>query len=466
MSDFGSRVALFDTSANRSITFKELDDRSSFLIGELFEREFVFLVAGWTIDCIAFYLGCLKKKIVVALLPSSISASKIVELIRDFNPSYIFCDEKTADKELLDYVALYNSKSRILKTQNNLINEELALLLPTSGSRSKPKFVRISYSNLLTNTDSICSNLNLRDNGKSITTLPMSYSYGLSVLNTHLFVGAQIVLSDKSVINREFWELVEFHKVTNLNGVPSTYQLINRVAKNQFLASSLKEITQAGGAMDALTLHELVRNCDDADIRLYKMYGQTEATARISILPPEELLDSVMSVGYAVKGGTVSLVDDEGREIGEPFNEGEIKYFGGNVALGYAQKAEDLALGDLNHGTLHTGDHGYFDAKGRLYINGRKDRIIKVDGIRLDLDEIERNFKKHNIEAIIVNIGNQLGVFSERTSWTKKRKNFVLNDMSVSPSRINFIVLNKFPRLDSGKMDFVKLQEELQSRTI
>lgn len=257
------------------------------------------------------------------------------------------------------------------------LNPKLALLLSTSGSTGDQKLVRLSYDNLQSNCDSIVEYLGLTADERPITTLPMEYTYGLSVLHSHLAVGATIILTNKTLFNSEFWDMAEKYGATSMAGVPYTYAMYDRLRLTQMDLPHLKTMTQAGGHLKPELQEKFALWAKETGRKFFVMYGQTEATARMSYVPPERCLDKPGSIGIPVPGGRMEIVDDE------------IIYYGSNVSLGYATCAEDLAKGDDNQGRLATGDMGYMDEEGYFYITGRKKRFIKLQGKRISLDQIQ-----------------------------------------------------------------------------
>ena len=275
------------------------------------------------------------------------------------------------------------------------MHDDLALLLTTSGSVGSPKFVRQSYKNIAANTASIVEYLHLDTAERAITSLPMNYTFGISVINSHLMVGATLVLSPYTIMQREFWTLMSEQKVTSLSGVPYTYEMLDKLRFMRRDLPDLHTLTQAGGKLSP-ELHQKFAEYAQAQGKSFVvMYGQTEATARMSYLPPELSLTKVGSMGIAVPGGKFSLIDADNQQIIEPGVVGELVYEGDNVTLGYAQSRGDLAKGDEFGGRLLTGDMARFDEDGFFYVVGRKKRFLKIFGNRVNLDETERLIKSH-----------------------------------------------------------------------
>ncbi|MBO0839650.1 MAG: AMP-binding protein, partial [Sciscionella sp.] len=221
------------------------------------------------------------------------------------------------------------------------------------------------------------------------TCLPLHYSYGMSVLNSHLLRGASVVIEGSGMLGRGFWTAVRQHKITSLAGVPYHYEMLRRLRFDPARYPSLRTLTQAGGRLRP----ELVAHFNEAmravGGRMFVMYGQTEAAPRMATLPAERLADKLGSVGPALPGGKFSIRDDAGVETTDAQVTGEVIYRGPNVMMGYAESETELAFGDETGGTLSTGDIGHLDEDGYLYLTGRLKRIGKIFGNRVNLDDVE-----------------------------------------------------------------------------
>jgi acyl-CoA synthetase (AMP-forming)/AMP-acid ligase II len=251
------------------------------------------------------------------------------------------------------------------------LHPDLALLLTTSGSTGSPKLVRISYQNLMCNSNSIVEYLKINEKERPITTLPMNYSYGLSIINSHLVAGSTILLTSKSIDEKEFWDFLKNERATSISGVPYTYEMLKRLKFLRMTFPYLNTLTQAGGKLNADLNFEFAKFCEQTNKRFFIMYGQTEATARMSYLPPEYTISKIGSMGIPIPGGQFILTDEKGKELEGDNVVGELVYKGRNVSMGYAITCEDLAKGDENNGILKTGDLAKRDKDNFYYIVGR-----------------------------------------------------------------------------------------------
>ena len=307
------------------------------------------------------------------------------------------------------------------------------LLMSTSGTTGSPKFVRQSYLNVNSNTKKIINYLNIKTKDITITSLPISYVYGLSVINTHLQVGATIVLTNYSMVEKKFWELIKNYNVNNFSGVPYNYSIIEKISKKG-LPNSLKYTTQAGGKMNQVLLKKIIDIYKKNKIKLIQMYGAAEATSRMSYLKWKFVEKKIGSIGKPIPGGSFHLINNRGKKISK---KGELVYQGKNVSMGYAEKLKDLSLPDSNKGTLNTGDIAYVDSDGFYYIEGRKNRYVKIYGIRVNLSELETILSRIGIDVIMrEGVENRINTYFKNSSKIKEGIKYI--------SKITSINLNVF----------------------
>ena len=350
-----------------NITYKQLMGRIDKFAKQLQGNTVAVLMSQNSVDFIVAYLACLKKEVIPLLISEKASKEYINMIAEQYDAGYILLGEK-------------NVLTRRKRETNIKIHSDLALLLATSGSMGNIKYVKLSKKNLISNIKSVCDALNISETDRAITSLPLNYTYGLSVLNTHLYKGASIVITGRSVISTDFWNLVKKENVTTFSGVPFIYESIYKLSIFNYEFPSLKVLTQAGGKLSEKLQVYFGGIARRKGLDFYIMYGQTEATARMTVLSADLILNKLGSVGTAIPGGKIDIID------------GEVIYYGENVCMGYAQKIEDLSKGDENRGILHTKDAGYMK-NGYLYLEGRLDRVIKINGIRINLQDCENIIK-------------------------------------------------------------------------
>jgi acyl-CoA synthetase (AMP-forming)/AMP-acid ligase II len=338
------------------------------------------------------------------------------------------------------------------------VHPDLAILLTTSGSTGSPKFVRIATNALSGNAQSIATALAIAPTDRAVSSLPFHYSYGLSVLNSHLAAGAAVVLTDRGPLDRGFWDVIRDQKCTSFAGVPYSYQIMERIGFERLELPSLSTMTQAGGKLDdgrVTRFHDLMGSRGG---RFFVMYGQTEATARMAILPSDALPEKLGSAGRAVPGGRLE-VEVDGSIVKQPGVTGEIVYSGPNVMMGYATERADLARGDDLGGRLRTGDLGYLDADGFLFIGGRTKRISKVSGYRVDLDEVEARLAPNGPTAVVGS--DDLIVawceYGDDESLQRLRMDLA-RSLALHHSAVQLRRVDALPRTSSGKVDYAALQ--------
>jgi len=333
------------------------------------------------------------------------------------------------------------------------MHPELAVLLSTSGTTGAPKLVRLSRENIQSNAASIAEYLGLDSTERAITTLSFHYSYGMSVLHTHLLVGAALVLTDASVIEDGFWKCVSRNAVTSLALVPFQFELLERSGFQVRKLETLRYITQAGGKLAEPVVRRFAELGKRQGWRLFVMYGQTEAAPRMAYLPPEDLEEWAFSIGRPIPGGKFYLIAEDGTHIDTPNRAGELIYEGPNVMLGYADDRQDLAA-PAGPPELHTGDLAEMLENGYYRIVGRLKRFIKLFGLRVSLDEAEDFLRREGITAWCAGKDEHLVVFLTETERAEHAKELLIERYRLTPSVVSVKVIEAPPLLSSGKIDY------------
>ena len=412
-------------------------------------RHLIILTAENDLVSLSVYLRSIQSRTPIMLLSNDIDSSELEVIVGKFRPSYliswknsIFTFEDRHITGVLENYYLYEFK----QFDPVKVFDKLALLLPTSGSTGAAKFVRISYQNIFNNTQSIIKFIKINCEDISITTLPMNYSFGLSIINTYVEMGACIVLTNKSIVERDFWSLISRHSITSISGVPYTFQLLKQLGFLRKSYPSLKTITQAGGALDLETKKAFFKYSIKNKIKFFVMYGQTEATARISFVPPSKLGVKLLSIGKPVSGGRIKIDSND--------QEGELIYYGKNVSLGYATNFQDLILGDEKNCILRTGDIGFKDSDGYFFITGRLSRFIKVNGIRLGLDDLEEMIEREFVDIDVSCYGKDDSILIDYQSQNMTDENlkiFVSKKLKIHYRYITVSKVGEIPRNKAGK---------------
>ncbi|TCI25969.1 AMP-dependent synthetase [Exiguobacterium sp. SH5S13] len=446
---YGERTAIY---ADRAYSYAEMMEAADSIADEVGDRTLVFCLCANNKESIFGYVGFLRGRIVPLLLDAAIHPDQLQKLIDRYQPTYIWADR---DHDLLaqemDYAYAYGDYALFVCPHaiEHELHAELALLLTTSGSTGSPKLVRLSYANLFNNAESIVSYLDIGENDRPITTLPMNYSYGLSIINSHLVSGATIIVTDASIMQKEFWQLCRDQNVTTFGGVPFLYEMLDRLKFETMELPSLTKLTQAGGKLKPALATKFAEVCERKGIQFFMMYGQTEATARMSYLPPDRNREKAGSIGIAIPGGELTLRNETGETITSPHVVGELIYRGANVSFGYANALSDLTSGDENEGVLHTGDLAYVDEDGYFFIVGRIKRMIKMHGNRISLDEVEDLLQANGHECICTGADDELYVYTLRDDALGVKQ--VIKD-TMHTRGVTILRIDSIPRNESGKI--------------
>lgn len=424
-------------------------------------RSLVFSLCNNSIGSLAGYVAFLSNHIVPLLLNDGLDEDLLQYLLDTYQPNYLWIPEEKMEQFAGECVMKKYGYALVTYSNKKIeMHEDLALLLTTSGSTGSPKLVRQSYANIEANAKSIAQYLELDETERPITMLPMNYTYGLSVINSHLLVGATLLMTNASYAQRSFWDFFKRENATSIVGVPYTYEVLKKLRFFRMELPSLRYMTQAGGKLLPELHKEFAQYAQDNGKRFYVMYGQTEATARMSYLPYEMSLEKYGSMGIAIPGGKFHLIDVDGNDINEPNVTGELVYEGPNVTLGYAECQEDLAKGDERHGVLVTGDMAQMDEEGYFYIVGRKKRFLKIYGNRVNLDECERMIQAEfeGIECACVGEDDQMRIYVVGTSEKEKIVGFISGKTKLNPKAFQVLEIDEIPKNDSGKKQYKDLK--------
>ena len=451
------------------LSYAQLADSGEEVVDSIGKRCLVFSFCENSIGSIVGYTAFVNNAIVPVLLNSHMDRELLGELITKYKPLYLWTPV-SGESDFKQYKVTKTLEMygyALLKTSFGVeypLHEDLCLLLTTSGSTGSPKFVRQSYTNVLANARSIVEYLQLDETERPITTLPMNYTYGLSIINSHLLVGATLLLTDKGLMQKEFWNFFKEQGATSFGGVPYTYEMLDRLRFFRMDLPSLRYSTQAGGKLTP-ELHKKFAECaQEKSTKFIVMYGQCEATARMGYLPAEKSLEKCGSMGIAIPGGKFHLIGVGGQDITKPHVTGELVYEGANVTLGYAECGEDLIKGDERGGILQTGDMAQFDEDGYYYIVGRKKRFLKIYGNRVNLDEIDRLIKAHfdNIDCASAGVDDHMYLFVTDAAIAENVKRFVVNKTGLNSVAFKVIVIEEIPKNDAGKTLYKELAKYYQ----
>jgi acyl-CoA synthetase (AMP-forming)/AMP-acid ligase II len=405
------------------------------------------------------YLGAFESGRAIALIDPALDADVLAGLVERFRPAAVLSASGDAPE------GYTTSDGHWVRSSPDGVHPhpDLAVLLPTSGSTGNPKLVRLSRQAILANADAIAQVLHIDADEVAPTCLPLHYSYGLSVLNSHLLRGATVVIEPSGVLGRGFWDAVNSYGVTSLAGVPYHYEMLRRLKFDPVKYPTLRTLTQAGGKLR----DELVSEFNDKMLavggRMFVMYGQTEAAPRMTTVPAERLTEKLGSAGPALPGGAFAVRRDDGSETTHPKIVGEVVYRGSNVMMGYADDESGLAKGDEYGGVLATGDLGYLDEEGFLFITGRLKRIGKVFGNRVSLDDLEHAARSAAVGIDVVAAvaaGDKVVLFAEGADKgiCKDAAKALSERLHLHTSGFDVRPIDTVPLLASGKIDYRSLE--------
>ncbi|NQZ60076.1 MAG: AMP-binding protein, partial [Lentisphaeraceae bacterium] len=441
LESFSERTAIILKDRGR-ISYRELASKADDFLTQLpKEPVLIFIEMANELEAIVAYLGALRGNH-PAILACPQRAELTEQIKSIYQPDAIY--EKIEGKWKLT-----------VNTLKGDLHSDLGILLSTSGSTGSPKCIKLSQKNLNSNAKSIVEYLHIDDKQRAIANLPLYYSYGLSVLNSHLEAGASLVLTDESVADDSFWDLFKKEEVTSLAGVPYVYEMLDRRGFYDMHLPSLQYLTQAGGRLAPELARKFALDSLDKKRLFYVMYGQTEATARIAYMPPCKLIENTKCMGVPIPGGQIKLYDGQ-REITETDTAGELVYSGPNVMMGYAESRSDL-IKPAEVKELRTGDIACKNNEGLYYIVGRQSRFLKLFGLRINLDEVETFLRRQGYEAICGGTDQQLVVLSTNIGQAAKIKEMIISQYKLSPTVVTAIEEDKIPLLPSGKINYKKL---------
>ncbi|MFS2042558.1 AMP-binding protein [Stenotrophomonas geniculata] len=449
----GSRIALID--GGQTLDFASLARLSDQHAARLPEgRGMGLLCMPSHTEAVALYLGALRSgRQVPLLLQPDTDPELLAALVMRYQPDWVAATGPAPD----GYQTVHQGQALALHLRgagpvNEVPHADLALLLSTSGSTGSSKLVRLSAAGLDTNANAIVQYLGLRADDRAITTLPLAYSFGMSILNSHLAAGGSVVLSEDSLMTREFWDSARRHGITSLSGVPATFEILRRMGLARLQLPSLRMLTQAGGRLrDELVAH-FAESSQAHGLEFFVMYGQTEASPRISYVPAARIIDKVGSIGVPVPGGRMEV----------DAATGELVYSGPNVMMGYATTRADLAKGDELQGVLRTGDLARVDEDGFHYITGRAKRFLKISGNRVNLDEVEAMLSAALRQQIVCSgDDDDLVAFSHGAQVAEQAqvRQLVQERYKLFGGHVRTLHLDALPLMASGKVDYQSLRQ-------
>ncbi len=390
------------------ITYSELDNLSSFLADMLVENgvvkgDRVLIFIDNSHEFVISFFAILKAGATAVPIEPQIVSRELLSYLDDCLPACILTQynrhsiiEATIKLSANPIPVIIVDKSKLSAKASDVRDsvlrgiqytpDDIAAIIYTSGTTGKPKGVMLSHENLVTNAESIVEYLQLTSTDRVMVVLPFSHSYGLSLLNTRIKAGGTLVIDNRFAYPNVVLQTMITEEVTGFAGVPSHYaMLLRKSALQKYELPALRYVTQAGGALPPAMIKEFLDIFPN--IKFYVMYGQTEASARLSYLNPDILMEKMGSIGKGIPGVTLSVTDENGQNV-RPSETGEIVAQGKNIMNGYWNSPQETAS-VLRNGYLYTGDLATVDEDGFIYVVGRSKEMIKTGGNRISPLEIE-----------------------------------------------------------------------------
>ena len=450
-----------DSNGN-SVSIGEILTLSDILRDSLTPRSLTFILTENNIGGIAWVMAAILSGNVPLILSAHTEASLLATLTDTYLPQYICAPAHMAESGIEQVVAdEFGYKLRSTGSPSANLHPDLSHLLPTSGSTGSPKLVRHKYENIEAAGLNISTFFELTDKDRPLMVLPLHYTMGLSMVFSHIKVGATILITDLSMTDPRFWKFLKEEHATSFTGVPFSYEILDKMRFTRMKIPDLTLLTQGGGKMPHDLNLKFAEYCRDNGKKWIATYGQSEGTARMAWLPPEYAISKMGSIGIAVPNGRLSLRDAEGVEILESPAEGEMCYEGKNVTMGYARCREDLSLGDERNGFLTTGDIAYRDADGFYFIKGRMGRFLKLFGNRIGLDECEQIVKGVvACECACTGTDEKLIVYLTSESEAEKAKSAIIEAVHLPANVIEIRTIESLPKNEAGKILYSKLENK------
>jgi acyl-coenzyme A synthetase/AMP-(fatty) acid ligase len=441
------------------LTYGALVEEVKGFYNGLKSRAVAFILCKNTVGSMLGYLSFVENEIVPLMLSSKIDSELLNTLFITYTPAYLWVPEEQTDK--YDGNAVFSKFGyTLLETGNQPypIHEQLQLLMTTSGSTGSPKLVRYKKGNLEANAKNVASAFGWNEQERPVCDLGMQYTMGLNVINTHLYVGATVLLTTHNLMSANFWDYIKNEKATNFTGVPFSYDIFARLHFEKLDLPYLKTLSQGGGKLTDKRFTWLAEYAQQNDKRFLASFGTTETSARMCVLPAEYALSKTGSIGKAIPEGELFLIDSDGTILTDPLAEGEMCYKGPNVTMGYGICRDDLNKGDEWQGVYHTGDLARRDEDGCYYVTGRLSRFLKLLSYRVSLDQCERLIQERfNTECACTGIDQRMEIYITDESLVKNVQDFVCDKTGLYKTLFKVHVIDIIPRNDSGKIRYREL---------
>lgn len=450
-------IAAIDSYGNK-LTYGDIIRFSRTLADAVHPRSLMFVLVRNDIGGIAWVMASLLSGNVPLIINSHTDSDLLKELIATYQPEFICSPEGQNEKEGSTVLEGFGYTLVTTGAGPCEMNDELSHLLPTSGSTGSPKLVRHKYENIEAAGLNISTFFRLTESDRPLMVLPLYYTMGLSMVFSHMKVGATVLITDLKMTDPLFWRFIKEQEATSFTGVPFSYEILDKMRFTRMKLPSMTLLTQGGGKMPEELNRKFAEYCRDNGKRWVATYGQSEGTARMAWLPEEYALSKMGSIGIAVPNGELSLRDVDGNEIKESPATGEMCYKGRNVTMGYARKREDLSLGDERNGFLPTGDLAYRDEDGFYFIKGRMGRFLKIYGNRIGLDECEHILRSAlTCECACTGDDSRLVVYITDEDQKDTALSAIMKTTKLPANVIDVRLIESLPKNEAGKILYAKL---------
>lgn len=453
---------------NDKLTFTDSSTGVSKSIGQMHQsltiddlRSVVFIYSDNQLPAIETLLNFYQSRYTVALLGLSLNTHFKENLEEKYTPYYIY-DPSRSEIEGYSKTDASDTIELFKRNENSIypIHPKIKLLLSTSGTTGSPKFVRLSDENLVQNAKSIMEYMPIKEEDVVPLNVPINFVYGLSIFTTNCIKAHHIICTDKDAFQKEFWSDFKKYGYSTLGGVPYFYEMLYSIGFFKKDHPSLRYLTHTGGMLNHKLIEAIWEYSEKFGKQFFAQYGQTEACGRMAYLPPKDLLRKGTSIGRAVLNGHFEIEEETS----------ELIYHGPNVFGGYANKRADLQFFEEQE-KLHTGDVARVDDEGYYYIIGRIKRIVKLFGVRLNLDETELLLKDALGGQTFICLGindKHLAVLYTDENLNKELILKILKaKLGLHASSLKVIYIeDSVPLTANGKVDYPLIKERLETETL
>lgn len=452
------KIAIKDDSGY-SVTYREIVHVIHEFDSLDLPRSVIFCLCENCAGALLGYIAFENNKQIPLLLNIGMDSELRSNLEKTYLPSYYWIPDRL--KKEIGGEKVFEAYGYVLLKTGNApypLNEKLSMLLTTSGSTGSPKLVRHKYGNLEANAENVAKVFNWSVEEVGICDLPMNYTMGLNVINSHLFAGASVLMIKANLMDPDFWEFIKVNGGTSFCGVPFSYEVMRRVGFDQMDLPKLYTLAEGGGKLTDKMFTWIASYAKNNGKRFCATFGTSETSARMAFLDPERALEKIGSMGKAIPNGELFLIDEVQNEDGTVT--GELGYRGPNVTMGYALCKEDLMKDDEFCGEYHTGDIAKRDTEGFYYIIGRKGRFLKLFGLRVSLDETERILKTQfpNADFVCTGDDKRMTIFCTNEEMKDEIIPFISGKTNLHHSAFRVANIDKIPRNEYGKVKYAELK--------